>query len=65
MTPAPCAYVARKPCGCAVACIVEDPKARQRDAREIGEWMLRGWTVERIPASDLEDGEVFKRCPHK
>lgn len=64
MTPAPCAYVARKPCGCAVACVVKEDKYAKSTAEEIGSWVLKGWAVETVPVSDIQAGKVLKRCPH-
>jgi hypothetical protein len=56
------AYVGRKPCGCAVACMVIDPENKKHAALRIASWIRSGLTIETVSVKDIHDGKVLKRC---
>lgn len=58
------AYVGRMPCGCAPAVTVDDRESAQYVARDIAEWVRKGWTVERHKVSAIRAGGVISQCVH-
>lgn len=57
-------YVARrKPCGCMIAAIADDPNQTGAIARRTGEWILAGYTVEHV-SDDVVRKEYGVKCPH-
>jgi len=52
-------YVGRKDCGCMVAAIVDDPQDRRDVAKQVGEWIRHGLTIEWV------DVEVVRRELHR
>ena len=57
----PMVYLARKPCGCVVAVQVDTPEYSRAVAKEIGNWVRDGYTVERMTVATLH----IARCPHE
>ncbi len=64
------AYVARKPCGCMVYMVVDDPadaedKAKCRDkAIEISKLLRDGLTIERVTVGVARADKTFLNCQH-
>ena len=54
------AYVATEPCGCVTGAFVDSGRQRKDLAYAIGEWILRGATVDRKPVGWLKDN--FVKC---
>lgn len=46
-------YVAKKPCGCTVAAIVDDPGHKRHTARLVADWIKDGLLVERAPTGTV------------
>lgn len=48
------AYIGRKPCGCVVAMMVDDPdrKHKKRTGKEVGSWIADGLNIERVSCVD-------------
>lgn len=55
-------YIGRSSCGCVVAVAVDEPKYQKDNAKEIGNWIRNGLTVERM--SVVEARKTFG-CPHR
>jgi hypothetical protein len=58
-------YVARKPCGCLIAAIADEPEPEKKKkiARVTGEWIQAGYTVEHV--TDEVVRAEFRSCIHK
>jgi hypothetical protein len=54
-------YVALKPCGHMVACVVEDPKDFAHSSRLIIKWQKEGFTIKRVEAEEIRNG-TYKFC---
>ena len=46
-------YITKKPCGCLSMAIVDNPDHKHDVAREIGEAILQGETVERVTSESV------------
>lgn len=58
-------YVGRKPCcGHLVAVTVDHPDSKNRNAREVGNWIRQGMSVERVTLETVH-GLKFQRCECK
>lgn len=57
------AYIGRKPCGCVVAMMVDDPdrKHKKRTGKEVGSWVADGLNIERVRCVDAR---LDVACPH-
>lgn len=63
-------YVGRKPCGCAVAAMVDRGDHPREVAKEIASWVRHGLTVENRTASwvrqtSADNGGLQFDCPHE
>ena len=56
-------YIGRKPCGCVVAAVYDDPSDKKAIAKEIARWVVSGLTVEHVTHQYVR--ENFTECPHK
>ena len=59
----PMVYIARKTCGCVVAAQVDTPEYSRAVAKEIGNWVRDGYTVERMTVATVRVS--LARCPHE
>lgn len=57
-------YVARKPCGCLIAATVDVPETQEEVAEEIGNWIIAGFTVERVTVEYARENLNFN-CQHE
>lgn len=56
-------YLGVKPCGCAVAIMVDRPEYAKDTAKDIAKWIRDGWAVERV---EIEQGRNrLHSCIHK
>lgn len=59
-------YIARKPCGCCVACAID--LGDDDTADSVAEWIRWGLTVERVSHEDFRlnvmKEDTFMKCPH-
>ena len=56
-------YIGTKPeCGCNVAVVVDEPQYAKETARDVADFIKRGYSVSHI---EVEEGGVpIQRCPH-
>lgn len=59
----PMAYVGKKPCGCIVAFVVDDPKYPKDTAKSVAEFIRSGYAVERVTVE--ESRKIVSRCIHR
>ena len=57
------AYIGRRPCGCIVFAIMDNPEHRKDVARELGKAIREGLTVERVAAEVVRQSTFG--CCHK
>lgn len=57
-------YVGKKPCGCVVAAVVDDPNHKRDVARTIAEWVKGGLTVERVTHDYVRQNFTLD-CQHR
>ena len=56
-------YVARNPCGCATAAVVDDPMYAEETAADVAGYIRSGRTVERIQSKSFDTGSLG--CVHE
>lgn len=56
-------YIGVKPCGCAVAAIVDRPEYKADVAKALRNWIKHDLTIERVTVEAAR--ERLKQCPHK
>lgn len=57
-------YIGRKPCGCLVAAVIDDPDHASDVSKAVSSWIKRGLTIERV-THDVVRTEFTSRCPHE
>lgn len=57
-------YVGKKPCGCVVAAVVDDPNDKPFVARAIARWVKDGLTVEHVTHDYVRQNFTLK-CQHR
>jgi hypothetical protein len=55
-------YVGRKPCGCIVAVVVDEPKYPKDTGKDVAAFIRRGYTVERITLEELRGRKIGCKC---
>lgn len=56
------AYIGTKACGCTVACVVDEPKEREAVAKDVQEFIQRGYVVRRVSLETAR--KKLKKCSH-
>lgn len=56
-------YIGRKPCGCIVCCIVDEPDMKRDVATEVAKWIKWGLTVEHVTHQYVREN-FTENCPH-
>lgn len=56
-------YIGRKPCGCMVAAIVDEPDMAKIIAEWLPKWIAQGLTIEHVH-HDVVRSEFVTNCPH-
>lgn len=56
-------YIGRKPCGCVVAAMVDNPDDAKETAKEVAKWIKLGLTVERVTHEYVRQN-FTTNCPH-
>lgn len=54
----------RKPCGCLVCAIADDPVMRRDIAKALPRWIRNGLTIERVPDAIVKE-QFTDKCPHE
>jgi len=57
-------YIGRKPCGCMVTAIIDNPDTSRAVATEVASWLRQGLTVERVTHQVVRDEFMGWMCPH-
>ena len=57
-------YIGRKSCGCIAATIEDDPARKVETADALRDWVLIGWTVERVTMEYVQENWPDE-CPHQ
>lgn len=57
-------YIGRKPCGCIVCVIADEPGMRNEVAKFVAKWIKEGLTVERVTHEYVRQNWVGMDCPH-
>ena len=55
-------YIAKKSCGCIIAAHVDRPEYRETVAKQMGEWVINGFTVEHVDEEYVRIN--LKGCHH-
>lgn len=56
-------YIGRKACGCAVAAVVDGYVSKKEIAKDVADFIKRGYDIQRVPIGD--DGVKLDRCEHE
>lgn len=54
------AYIGRKPCGCVVALVVDEPRWKRDTAKTVARYVLDGYAVERLTVAEAT--AALRRC---
>lgn len=57
-------YIGRKSCGCIAATIEDNPAHKREIADTLRDWILIGWTVERVTTEYVLENWPDE-CPHQ
>ena len=55
-------YIGVKECGCVVAACVDNPKHKKDIAKNVGDWVKDGLTIERISVEDTRNRLSYCKC---
>jgi len=59
------AYAGRKPCGCTVAVVVDDPDFPKDVAKDVSNFIKSGLTIERVPIETVWEQLRSCKCGEK